>query len=113
MAPRELHGLAKREREAKPMDEPERERDEPSPLEPSADDVLERHVHNRQRDQDLDQRREPKSVGREAKRRGDEGDGMRDGERRDDRDERPHLPEWNDEAENEQQMVDAVEDVSK
>src|SRR2546422_871726 len=74
-------------------------------------DVLERHVDDRGRDQRLDERREPQRVGREVVRRGNERDRMRNGERRHDRDKRPETAEWNHQAEQEQQVIDAVEDV--
>ena len=38
---------------------------------------------------------------------------MRDGERGDDRDERAEAPEWDHEAPQEQQVVDAVQDVEE
>src|SRR6266550_6029198 len=93
------------------MDEPESERDQPASLELGSDDVLERHIHDGERDQRFDQRRKPKRVWRESDRRRHEGDRVRDGERRHDGDEWPNLPERDDEAEDEQEMVDAVEDV--
>ena len=54
------------EREPESVHEPERERDDPPPLELRADDVLERHVHDRQRDQHFDQRRKPQRVRRQS-----------------------------------------------
>ena len=78
-----------------------------------AHDVLERHVHDRHRDQRLDQRREPQRARREVEGRGDERDRMRDGERRDDEDERAEAPERNHQAEQKQQVIGAVEDVPK
>src|SRR5262249_54508306 len=49
--------------------------------------------------------------GREARRRCDQRDRMRDGERGDDRDERTNATERNDETEDEQQVIDSVENV--
>src|SRR6185295_6181514 len=101
----------KRERKAKSVNESESKRDQPPSLEARADDILERHVHNRQRDQDLDQWRKPQSVGRKAEYRRDQRDRVRDRERGDDRDERSHLSERNDQANDEQQVVDTIENV--
>ena len=51
------------------------------------DDVLERHVDDGERDQGLDQGREPECVRREAEGGRDQRDRVRDGERGDDQDE--------------------------
>ena len=75
------------------------------------DDVLERHVDDRDGDQRFDERRKPERVGRQVRGRRDERDRVRDRERRDDEDERPRRAERNDEAEQEQQVIGAVEDV--
>ena len=93
------------------MHEPERERDDPPPLDFRADNVLERHVHDRQRDEHLDERREPEGIGCETARRRDERDGVRDGERRDDRDQRAQPPKRDHQAEHEQQVIEPVEYV--
>ena len=107
----ELQRLAKGEREAEAVNEAEPERDEPAALELGSDDVLERHVDDRDRDEHLDERRKPQRARREAQRGREQGDGVRDGERRYDRDERTDPPEGDHEANDEQQVVDAVHDV--
>ena len=93
------------------MHQPEPERDHPAPAELRRDDVLERHVDDRDGDERLDERREPQSVGREAVRRGNQRDRVRDRERCDDGDERSQSTERDDEAEQKQQVIDPVEDV--
>src|SRR5687768_2254628 len=111
MRARELERLAQQKREAEAVHEPERERDRPPPLDLRANDVLERHVHNREGDQHLDQRWEPERVRGEPACRRNEGDRVRDRERRDDRDERARLAERNHETEDEQDVIDPVENV--
>ena len=78
-----------------------------------ADDVLERHVDDRDGDQRLDERRKPQRVGREAERGRDQRDRVRDGEGGDDEHERPQAAERDHEAGDEQQVVGAVEDVQE
>ena len=63
----ELERLLECEREAEPMDQPEPEGDHPAALDLGSDDVLECHVHDRHRNQHLDQRWKPQRVRREVK----------------------------------------------
>ena len=93
------------------MHKTEAEREHPPPISPRTDDVLERHVDDRERNEHFDQRRKPKRIRRKAHRGGDERDRVRDGERGDDRDERPDAPNGNHETQHEQQVVDAAEYV--
>ena len=123
----ELQRLAQREREAEAVNQPEAERDRPAPVQRAparrpvgapaagraANDVLERHVDDRDGDQRLDQRRKPERVGREVVRRCDQRHRMRDRERRDDDDQRAEPAERDHQAEQEQQVIDAVEDVEE
>src|SRR6478752_3107545 len=111
MRARELQRLAESKRESKSMDEAKAERDEPAAFELGPDDVLERHVHDRECDQQFDQRREPERVRRETKHRRRERETMSHRERRHDRDQWSEPPKWNDQAEDEQQVVDSVENV--
>ena len=73
--------------------------------------ILQRHVDDGDRDQRLDQRREPEPVRHEAESRRYQRDRMPDGERGDDDHERPQPPERKHQAEQEQQVIDAFEDV--
>ena len=113
----ELQGLPQGEREAEAVHQAEAERHQPAaphrrPVAgPRGQDVLERHVHDGDRDEGLDQGREPEEVGRHAVRRGDERHGVRHREAGDDRHQRPEAAERDDQAEQEQQVVGAVEDV--
>ena len=108
---RELQGLAQGEREPEPVHQPEQERDGPPALHVGAEDVLDRHVHDRRGDERLDQRREPQGVGREVVGRGEQGHRVGDGEGGDDDREGLEPPEGDDQAGEEQQVVGAVEDV--
>ena len=112
--PGELHRLAQREREAEAVHEPEAERDQPrvarawrptmfSSAMYTIDSAISTSISGGNQS----------ASGAKPERRRDQRDRVRDGERRDDRDERPDLPERNDEAEDEQQVVDAVEDVRR
>jgi hypothetical protein len=116
--PRELERLAERERESEAVDEAEAERDRQTPAQPGRrpaaqreHDVLERHVDDRRGDERLDERGEPQPAGRDAERRGGERDRVGDGERRDDEHERAEAAEGDHQAEDEQQVVGAIEDV--
>ncbi len=77
------------------------------------DDVLERHVDDRRRDERLDERRKPQRVGREIERRGDERDRVRQREGRDHDQQRRQPAERDHEAEQEEQVIDAVQDMEK
>ena len=107
----ELQRLGERERETESVDQSEAERDEPPPIQLRTEDVLEGHEHDRERDEGLDEWREPERVGRQAERGGDQGDRMRHGERSDDGHERPEAPEGHDQTEEEEEVVDAVQNV--
>src|SRR5262249_22701255 len=78
-----------------------------------ADDVLERHVEDRGRNQRLDERREPERVRREIVRRREQRGRMRHREGGDDADQRAEAAERDDETEEKQQVIDAVEDVTE
>ena len=107
----ELKLLAQEEREPESVHDAEREGDHPSHLHGPADDVLERHVDDRGGDQRLDEGREPQGIRHEPVGRRDQRDRMREREGGDDDGERPQAPERRDEADEEQQVVDAAEDV--
>ena len=128
MAAGELQRLAEEEGKAESMHQAKAEGDHPAPLGPRpsrpaplgralpgprADDVLEGHVHNRQRDQRFDQRRKPQRPRRHAHGRGDQGDRMGDGERGHHGNQMAQAAQWNHQAEQEQEMVHAFEDVFK
>jgi len=72
------------------MHKAEEERDDPAPPRTRDNNVLERHVEDGGRNQRLDERRKPQNGRRIIVGRADERDGVRHGERRDDRNERPH-----------------------
>ncbi len=95
------------------MHEAETEGEQPAPFEAGADDVLEGHPHDRERDERFDQGLKPEGAGREPHRGRDQRDRMRGGERGDDHDERADAPERDDEAEHEEQMIEALEDVAE
>ena len=75
----ELHRLAQRERERETMYQSEAEGDDPTLVHACSDDVLQRHVDDGQRDEDLDERWKPESIRGESEHGRHEGDGMRDG----------------------------------
>src|SRR5438552_13910745 len=93
------------------MHEAESESDHPAPAYIASDDVLQRHIKDGHGDQRFDQRRKPQSIRPEVERGGNQRDRMRDGERRDDRDQGTEAPERNDQAEEKQQMVRPIQDM--
>src|SRR5262249_35557347 len=117
MITRELQRLAQRERKAEAVNEPERKRDDPAPrhgtvaAERGTDDVLERHVEDGDGDERFDQRWEPEHIGGEAESRGQKCDRMRDRERGHNDDEEAQPSEWNHQACQKQEMIDALDDV--
>ena len=111
MGPGELQFLLEAVRKAEAVDESEQHREQDAPPKIDADDVLERHVDDRQRDHRLDERREPRARWREIERRADQRERMRDRETGDDRQELAHAAQRNHQAKQEEQVVEAVEDV--
>src|ERR1700730_9791295 len=109
----ELKRLPEHERKTEPVHQAESERDHPPALHIATDDVLERHVDNRHRDQRFDERRKPQSGGHESEGGGDQRDGVRDGKRSDEHYQRAQPPERNHQAEDEKQVVGSVEDMQK
>ena len=93
------------------MDEAEEPRDQPSPSEIGADDVLERHVDDRGCDRRLDEGREPRARRRQPIGRAEQGEGVGDREGGDDRHDLPQADERNHQAEQEEQVVDPAQDV--
>ena len=76
-------------------------------------DVFERHVNDGRGDQGFNQRREPQSIGCQIVGRCDQCDGMRHGERGHDRNQRAEFAERDHQAEQEQQVIRAIQDVAK
>ena len=107
----ELQRFAQRKRKTKAVYQPECKGDDPAALKLAADDIFQRHVDDGERDQQLDQRREPQRIGHKAEGGGDQRDGVRDGERRDDHHQRPPAAEGNNQAQQKQQMIDAFQNV--
>ena len=107
----ELERLAEGEGEAEAVDEAEAEGGGPATFLADAEDVLERHVDDGQRDQDLDQGGEPENARRQTGGGGDQGDRVGDRERGDDEDQLAELAERGDEADQKQQVVETAEDV--
>ena len=81
MSTRKLERLPQREGETEPVDEAECKRDQPPLLQPNAQDVLERHVDDRHRDERFHERLKPQRVWREVEGRGDERHRVRKRER--------------------------------
>ena len=77
------------------------------------DDVLERHVDDRHGDERLDQRRKPQRARRHVVGGRDERDRVGDGEGGDDRHQRADAAERNHQAEQEQQVIHAAQDVEE
>ncbi len=109
--PGELQRLPEREREAEAVHQAEAERHQPATLRVLDGDVLERHVHDRRGDQRFDERREPERARGHVVGRGDERNRVRDGERRNHRDQPAKPAERDDQAEEKQQMVGAAQDM--
>ena len=109
----ELQCLAERERETEAVDQAESEGNHPPAVRTGSDDVLERHVNDRDGDQGFDQRRKPERIGRDSVGRRDQRDGVGHGERGDHQKQRPQAPQRDHEAEQKQQMVGAVENVEE
>ena len=120
----ELQPLAQREREAEPVHQAEPRRHGPAASErPRSravgarrprvlDDVLERHPHDRDGNQGLDQRREPERRWRQAVGRGDERARVREGERGDDDHERPDPAQRDGDAQQEEQVIGTAQHVA-
>src|SRR5438045_3230766 len=108
-----LQRLAKREREPEAVNESEAESNRPSPIESGRHDIFERHVHNRDGDQRLDQRWEPQGARNEVEGGRQQCDRMSDRECRNDDDQRPQAPEWNHETQEEEEMIGAVENMNE
>src|ERR1044071_8117578 len=114
MRPGELQRLAKREGKSEPMDQPERESDDPPAMHVARScDVLDCHIDDGRCDQSLYQRREPEIIRRESERRSNQRDRMRDRECCHHHNQRTNLPEWDHEAEKKEQMIGAVKDVEE
>src|SRR6185436_8106143 len=109
--PGELQRLAKRERKPEAVHQTKTERDHPPSLDSRADDVFERHVDDRGRNQQFDEWGEPQRCRCESLCRCDERDGMRNRERSDDCNQWPEPAHRDYEAKHEQEMVDAPQDV--
>ena len=73
--------------------------------------VFEGRVNDRDRDQHFHERTEPRALRGETESRAEQRDRVRQGEAGDDRKQRAHATERNDEAEHEQQMIEAGQDV--
>ena len=95
------------------MHEAEGKGHHPAAIERRRDDVLDRHVNDGGGNQRLDQRREPRRRWGHVVCRRDERDRMRHGEGRDDDDERAETAKRNHQAQQEQQVIDATEDVEE
>src|SRR6478672_422987 len=109
----ELKLLLQLERKRETVHQPEHERDNPAPLHLRTDDVLERDIQNRNRDERFDERRKPQRVRTEAESGRDQGDRMRDREAGDDHRKRHDAPERDHETEQKEQMVGAGEYVQE
>src|SRR5262249_5874853 len=77
----------------------------------AADNIFESHVEDGHSYERLDQRRKPQRAWCHIKSRGDESDGMRYSERRNNCYQRAKTSQRNDQAEQKQQVIDAFEDV--
>ena len=88
-------------------------RDQRSPLEAGQDDIFERHVDDGDRNQRLDEQREPQGIRHEVVGRRDQRDRMRDRKRSDHHDERSEPTKRDDQAKKEQQVIGSVENVLK
>src|SRR5262245_39582121 len=95
------------------MHQTETERDHPSSLDLTTDDVLEGHVHDRNRDESFNQRRKPQRVGTDIVRRCNQSYRVSDGKRGDNLDQRAKSAERYHQTEQEQQMVGAIENVQE
>src|SRR5262245_60238368 len=113
MRARKLQRLAQGERESKTVYQSESERNHPPASCIAADDVFERHVNDRDGDQRFYQWRKPQRPGSEIKRGCDKRDRMCDGERCDDRNQRPESTKRNDETEQKQEMIRSSKNVEK
>src|SRR5262249_50161843 len=98
----ELKRLAQREGKAEAVHQAEHEGDDPAPRNVATkrtkfliDDVFQRHVDDRHRDQRFYERREPERIRDKAEGRGDQRNRMPDGESGYDDDEGPQPPERN------------------
>ena len=112
----ELKGSSEKERKPEAVDKTESEGDDPPSTQVGADDVLERHVQDGDRDQRFDERWKPKRVGRVTERGCDQRGRMGDRERGDDHHQRsdlPERPERDDETQKKQQVIGAFQDMEK
>ena len=108
-----LQRLPQCERETKTVHEAESEGDHPPSFDLRADDVLDRHVDDRKRDEHFHEWWKPKRIGRYAQGRSDEGDRVRDGERGHNQYQRTETAERNDETKKKEQMIDSIQDVKE
>ena len=109
----ELQRVAQDEGKAESMHQAEEEGDDPAPGRMFDHDILQRHINDRDRDQGFDQGREPPHIRSIAIGRGDQGNGMGHREGGDDGNQGANAAERNDQAEQEEQMIDAFQDVMK
>ena len=110
----ELQRLAQRVGETEAMNEAEPGGEQPAPREPAPrglNDILQRHVNDGNCDQRLDERREPQADRNETEGSRDQRDRVADREGGDNDDEQSQPAEWNHEAEQEQEVVDAAKDM--
>ena len=98
-------------REPEAVHQAEQPGDQDAALDLDADDVLERHVDDRRGDRRLDERREPGAAGREVERRAEQRERVRDREHRDHRQDLPPSAQRDHQAEQEQEVVVAGQDV--
>src|SRR5262245_10952920 len=94
------------------MDQPEQSGDQPPPPQVGANDVFQRHVHDRCGDSRLDEGWEPRACGREVVRRAKQREGVRYREGGYNRNYVADATEGDDETEKKQKVVDPAKDVS-
>src|SRR5512145_1530175 len=114
MGARELQVLPETLCEREPMDHAEHYREEYAASRVYTNDVFECGIYDRKRDEHLYERLEPCALWSEAERRADQRERVRQGKRRHDGQQWNHSAQhWrNNEAQDEQQMVESGDDVT-
>ena len=113
MGPAEGQHVPERGGETEAVYESESEHGHPAPAQSGRDDVLQRHVHDRGRDHCFNERDEPEGGGRQTQRCGDQRNRVRDREGGDEDHEYSQPLKGDNQAQQEQEVIHAVEDVGE